>query len=229
VVDKDPNALLHGRADGMRARLVEMFDSMGYGLQESVLKESFPLLKSASWLRDANGDIQRVEQLPLFEDHRRPLVTPYQPAALSQGRIEQLIQRAIVDVSDGKVRVERGREAVSLVIGKELAKDPEAHPVSITLQDSDKGFSANSKYNGSVTITTPDWHNEEKPATTNGTTNGTKEPASNGTATNGVTNVESRNLETIKAKYVIGCDGARSWLRKQLGFKTEGSHTNTVW
>jgi phenol 2-monooxygenase len=51
VVDKDPNPLLHGRADGMRARLVEMFGSMGSGMEETVLKESFPLLTSQSWVR----------------------------------------------------------------------------------------------------------------------------------------------------------------------------------
>lgn len=35
--------------------------------------------------------------------------------------------------------------------------------------------------------------------------------------------------ETIKAKYVIGCDGAHSWVRRELGFKLEGEPTDYIW
>lgn len=35
--------------------------------------------------------------------------------------------------------------------------------------------------------------------------------------------------ELVRAKYVIGADGARSWTRKQLGFKMEGTRTKSVW
>ncbi|KAJ7173006.1 FAD binding domain-containing protein [Mycena crocata] len=35
--------------------------------------------------------------------------------------------------------------------------------------------------------------------------------------------------ELIKAKYVVGCDGARSWTRTQLGFSLEGDSANIYW
>ncbi|KAL8942691.1 MAG: hypothetical protein Q9211_001289 [Gyalolechia sp. 1 TL-2023] len=35
--------------------------------------------------------------------------------------------------------------------------------------------------------------------------------------------------ETVRAKYVIGCDGAHSWTRAQLGFRMEGEQTDLVW
>ncbi|KAL8850998.1 MAG: hypothetical protein Q9221_004081 [Calogaya cf. arnoldii] len=35
--------------------------------------------------------------------------------------------------------------------------------------------------------------------------------------------------EKIQAKYVIGCDGAHSWTRRQLGFQMEGEQTDFVW
>lgn len=35
--------------------------------------------------------------------------------------------------------------------------------------------------------------------------------------------------EVIRAKYVIGADGARSWMRNQLGFSMEGAQTRSVW
>lgn len=35
--------------------------------------------------------------------------------------------------------------------------------------------------------------------------------------------------EVVHAKYVIGCDGARSWTRQQLGLKLEGEATDFIW
>lgn len=37
------------------------------------------------------------------------------------------------------------------------------------------------------------------------------------------------SVETIRAKYAIGCDGAHSWTRQQLGFTMEGERTDFVW
>lgn len=37
------------------------------------------------------------------------------------------------------------------------------------------------------------------------------------------------STETIKAKYMIGCDGAHSWTRRQLGFFMEGEQTDYIW
>jgi len=35
--------------------------------------------------------------------------------------------------------------------------------------------------------------------------------------------------ETIRAKYVVGCDGARSWTHKQIGYELEGENSSTYW
>ena len=37
------------------------------------------------------------------------------------------------------------------------------------------------------------------------------------------------STEIIKAKYLIGCDGAHSWTRRQLGFQMEGEQTDFIW
>ncbi len=37
------------------------------------------------------------------------------------------------------------------------------------------------------------------------------------------------STEIITAKYMIGCDGAHSWTRKQLGFQMEGEQTDFIW
>lgn len=35
--------------------------------------------------------------------------------------------------------------------------------------------------------------------------------------------------EVVRAKYMVGCDGAHSWTRRQLGFKLEGEPTDFIW
>lgn len=33
----------------------------------------------------------------------------------------------------------------------------------------------------------------------------------------------------IRAKYVVGCDGAHSWTRRQIGCVMEGDHSDFIW
>jgi 2-polyprenyl-6-methoxyphenol hydroxylase-like FAD-dependent oxidoreductase len=52
--------------------------------------------------------------------------------------------------------------------------------------------------------------------------------ACNGDARNGE-HAESEGLEIVKAKYLVGTDGAKSWTRKQLDIPLEGNQTDSVW
>ena len=40
---------------------------------------------------------------------------------------------------------------------------------------------------------------------------------------------ECDGKEVVKAKYLIGCDGAHSWVRTQLGIPMEGKQSDSVW
>lgn len=35
--------------------------------------------------------------------------------------------------------------------------------------------------------------------------------------------------ETVNCKYLVGCDGARSWVRKSLGLELKGDSANVYW
>lgn len=49
----------------------------------------------------------------------------------------------------------------------------------------------------------------------------------------GVQNEKSKRVtertERIKAKYLLACDGAHSWTRRQMGLPMEGEQTDFVW
>ena len=50
--------------------------------------------------------------------------------------------------------------------------------------------------------------------------------------TNGTTYVNGESpdtQETIEAKFVVGCDGANSWTRKQMGVGVHLEGTDSVW
>lgn len=42
-------------------------------------------------------------------------------------------------------------------------------------------------------------------------------------------NAQADKVEVVRARYVVGCDGAHSWTRRQLGIKMVGDATNFVW
>lgn len=44
-----------------------------------------------------------------------------------------------------------------------------------------------------------------------------------------VQNKETLGQETIRAKYVVGADGAHSWLRKYLNIGFSGDVTDSTW
>ena len=71
-----------------------------------------------------------------------------------------------------------------------------------------------------------------QPAVASGSgTNGAAACATDNTSestTKGISEPE-RSVETIKAKYLLGCDGARSWIRQQFGIPLEGNQTQNVW
>jgi phenol 2-monooxygenase len=45
---------------------------------------------------------------------------------------------------------------------------------------------------------------------------------------NAQSNTSTRS-EKVLAKYVVGCDGAHSWTRRQIGVVMEGEQTDLVW
>jgi phenol 2-monooxygenase (NADPH) len=139
-----------------------------------------------------------------------------QQVVLHQGRIERFFLDNIKKYSNNAVQVERGVLPESLEIEESKIQDSQAHPVTIKLR-----------------------HLSEEESTPEQQATGSK--VNDGLFRSNLTNLDdeddlicksqarSGKSEIVHAKYVIGCDGARSWTRRMLGFELQGDTTDFIW
>ncbi|KAH7143556.1 FAD binding domain-containing protein [Dactylonectria macrodidyma] len=214
IVDKRGTKVFNGQADGLQCRTLEIFDSFGFGHRAWI--ESNHMLEICLWNPDKDSVIQRSSRIA----DTIPGISRFQQVVLHQGRIERFFLDAIKDFSHGDVSVERGIMPTSLEIDTATVEDPEAYPVTVQLR-----------------------HLGEEEATPKQTAT-----MSNGTAVQdglfrsnladddtadllraAELNAKADTIEVVKAKYVVGADGAHSWVRKAIGLKLEGDSTDYIW
>lgn len=128
---------------------------------------------------------------------------------LLQGQIERVLLDAIK--AFGSVEVERGVAPTSLVIDEQSLEDSQAYPIQLTLRHLTEEEIAESPNFptpalGDFGINPGDEKELER-----------KTMGREGTK------------EVVRAKYVFGCDGARSWTRKQIGIKLVGEGKDPLW
>ncbi|OAA65798.1 Monooxygenase, FAD-binding protein [Niveomyces insectorum RCEF 264] len=212
IVDKRGTKVFNGQADGLQCRTLEIFDS--FGIANRAWIESNHMLEVAFWNPDETGQISRSGRIP----DTIPNISRFQQVVLHQGRIERffldLIER------ESPIRVERGVLPTELHLDEALAEDSDAYPITVTLR-----------------------HLSEDEAT----------PKQVATSSNGIATQDglfrsnlapddtadllrvaaledkANTTEVVKAKYLVGADGAHSWVRSQLGFSLEGESTDYIW
>lgn len=142
--------------------------------------------------------------------------SPFHNMLLSQGRIERFLLDSIKEHSD--LEVERGIIAETLEYDETLSDDLIAYPITVklrTLSESEVNSSGGSGGESPQSVpsgfdrsnTLPDdWDDLIQKSRSRQT-----------------------KTEIVKVKYLIGCDGAHSWTRKQVGIPLEGSSTDHIW
>ncbi|KAK8088337.1 hypothetical protein PG997_003298 [Apiospora hydei] len=217
IVDKRTDKVFSGQADGFQSRTLEILDSFGIG--ERVWKESNHLIEVSFWNPDSDGTIKRHRRAP---DNISGM-SRFTEAVLHQGRMEAFFLDAIAasyphpaDPSGTPLKVERMVLPTSLEVDEAAAEDDDAHPITVTLR-----------------------HLTEEEATpTQKLSNLSDGLFRSNLAGDDVGEMLAQSKgradvreEVVKAKYVVGCDGAHSWTRKALGPKYEmkGEMTDFVW
>lgn len=138
-----------------------------------------------------------------------------QQSTLHQGRIERFFLDNIRKYSSDTIKVERGVLPESLEIEQGKVEDQTAYPVTVRLRFLTEEEAAPKQLGGSKVSDGLFRSNLFQEADEDALIKQTYDRAGAG--------------ETVHAKYVIGCDGARSWTRTSLGFELEGEATDMIW
>jgi phenol 2-monooxygenase len=149
-----------------------------------------------------------------MRSHIDDMTSPFRVVTISQGRIERFVIDAIEKLSVSQLQVERGVVAESFVYDGDPKNGSSSHPIELvlrTLSDS-----------------------EANPTPVPGALGGRGNIAHGNLPHDEVAHMCNPSkapgtVETLRAKYLIGCDGAHSWLRQQLNYKTKGASTASVW
>ncbi|KAJ6151618.1 hypothetical protein N7470_007215 [Penicillium chermesinum] len=209
IVDKRPTKVFTGHADGLRMRTLELFDSMG--IQHRVDHEAQSAVDVNFWVPGEKGQLMRQGPITPGQAHH----SPFHHMLLSQARIEDFILDSIREHSD--IEVERGVIAESFHYDETLGEDPNAYPITVQLRrilddPQEKGQGSQASHS-----TKPSGFDQS---------NVPPEDHNNLAEQNQKAHVPN---ETVRAKYIIGCDGAHSWTRGQLNIPFEGESTEHVW
>ncbi|KAJ4397779.1 hypothetical protein N0V93_002016 [Gnomoniopsis smithogilvyi] len=206
IIDKRNSKIFCGQADGLQCRSLEIFDSLGFA--DRVWKEANHMLENPG----PDGTIRRSDRIP----DTIPGLSRFQQVVLHQGRIERFFLDNIKKHSKDSIKVERGVLPESLKIDESKVNDDAAFPVTVRLR-----------------------HLTEEEATPPQQASASKVPHGLFRSNLVQENDEEKLLkqsesragqdEIVHAKYVIGCDGARSWTRQALGFELQGEATDFIW
>ena len=131
-----------------------------------------------------------------------------QGVLLAQHRVERLILESLSEY--GNIEIQRNVKPMSIRYHRSEAESQGAHSVTVTIAQVRIQTSlcpvAISISNGVLKTNV-----QSKTIMSNGLDG------------------KSAEEEVIRAKYVIGCDGAHSWTRAQLGFHMEGEQSDYIW
>ena len=205
IVDKRGTKIFNGQADGLQCRSLEIFDSLGFA--DRVLKESNHMYEVCFWNPDETGRIRRTDRIP----DTTPGISRFHEVVLQQGRIERFFLDSLKEHSS--IEVERGVIPEELDIDHSVSDEDDAYPIRVKIR-----------------------HLEDEEATPD--QNGSK--VANGLFRSNLAKDDTDDLirkgrgkesstEMVRAKYMIGCDGAHSWTRRQLGFSMDGEQTDFIW
>ncbi|KAI1374557.1 FAD binding domain-containing protein [Hypoxylon crocopeplum] len=213
IIDERGTRALNGRADGFHVRSLEIWDSFGLG--HIFANHGTPFSRWALWAPNSEGKLTRQKQ----EGAIGIDVSRFICGTIHQGNVEA----ALIDAAKRRssIEVERGVVPTRIAVDDSKIDDHTAYAVTVDLRRVQKeelttwAVNAHSVKDGVV-------------KTERGHIDATVVP-NDGSDTIPTISGEPGSTETVHAKYVIGADGAHSWVRRQLGLHMEGASHNAQW
>lgn len=175
------------------------------------------MLEICLWNPDESGRIRRSDRIP----DTIPGISRFQQVVLHQGRIERFFLDSLRE--HGNLTVERGVLPVDFEFDEAKAADFDDYPISVTLRTlSDEEATPQQRQQHSKSASGQTTVVQDGLFRSNLAADDTDDLI-------GALGSRGRKVELIKAKYLVGCDGAHSWVRRQIGFKLEGDSTDYIW
>ena len=222
VIDKRGTRALAGRGDGLMAQTLEIMDSFkkdSFKLGDAVRASGFMIDDFVVWAPDAEGNTHRVDRQPVWGSETS-FIKPY---TVHQGHIEAVFLEGLKN-GQNPVEVERAVEPIDMSIDSTaaLSNDMDAYPITVTvkhLSEAEADFWPNNAH-----TVLPDGSTKSEPST-----KVCLSVADGAYQTEFQKSDQEGQTETIHAKFVIGSEGARSWVRRKLGIQMVGANTESVW
>ena len=215
IIDRRGTRTLNGRADGFQSRTVEIWDS--FDIANKVNQIAAPYGEWALWSfgNDTEAGISRHNRdlnLAGMKDGR------LEPGTIHQGYIEASLGDG-VRARGGPV-VERGVNPLSLGMDDDQLGGGAEYPITVRIEHSLLAEMPPPRTGAHTKLEHGGLRAERGFIDCYGTDPHEVEQHVSGA---------EGTIETISAKYLIGCDGAHSWTRRQLpDLKMEGDNTDSV-
>lgn len=186
----------NGQADGLQCRTLEIFDSFDF--VHRAWRESNHMLEICLWNPDKDSIIRRSDRIP----DTIPNISRFQQVLLHQGRIERFFIDSISAHSD--ISVERGILPTSFEFDDSKASGFEDYPITVNVKHLSEAESTPQQTATSANGRTVQDGLFRSSLAADDTPELIKATELNG---------EANQTEVIKARFMVGCDGAHSWVR----------------
>ncbi|KAL1409403.1 hypothetical protein Q8F55_003386 [Vanrija albida] len=208
IIDKRSTKVYNGQADGLQCRTIESFQNLG--IASRILAEANDMC-TINLYNPVDGVLKRTDRIP----DTLPGISRYHQVVLHQGRIERHVIDSIDQVSGGRIKVERPIIPESLEIDESKVDDPDAYPITVKL-----------RYMGEEESTPKQFGHGTENGLFRSNLQSQEEEDAHYKLPEGT---EAGQIETVHCKYVIGCDGGHSWVRRTLGIDMVGEQTDYIW
>ncbi|KAK2751458.1 hypothetical protein FQN55_000733 [Onygenales sp. PD_40] len=215
VVDKRGTKIFTGQADGLQCRTLEILDSFDIG--HRVWRDANHMMEICLWNPDENGRIRRSDRIP----DTIVGISRFTQVVLHQGRIERYFLDAIKEKKPD-LTVERGVMPTKFEFDASKAADFKDYPITVTLRtltedEATPRQAGDSSSPNGTGIQDGLFHSNLAPDDTADL------------LARAELNDRAGKTEVVKARFMVGCDGAHSWVRDQLGYSLEGDSTDYIW
>ncbi|KAB5591621.1 hypothetical protein CTheo_4921 [Ceratobasidium theobromae] len=231
IVDKRPSKVAAGQADGIQPRTLEVLQS--YGLADRLFKEGNQMHMAAFYNPAPDGSgIERSDRLP---DVTAPTARYPFEVTLHQGAIENIFRDAMRALGSGPApngacprEFEKRSDASDKFSwpSRSIQVEQPIVPTSISISTDATELASRDSYPVTVHLKRL---SESEALRLSRPVAGAPANSNEAAADGSNVEVEEDREEIVRAKYVVGCDGAHSWTRAQMGWKMEGEHTDYVW